>query len=162
MNTNKSRETNVNTYRFKIHPSIIIIAKREEANFSLSKGSALASGVDIPAHVGSQPTKIYPNKSQIIPTGLFLEIGDPSIEAQVRSRSGLSANRQVVVLNSPGTIDTDYRGEIQVILFNHGERTFTVNNGDRIAQLVFCPIIQADLEGLHTDRGQKGFGSTGY
>eukprot|EP00703_Trepomonas_sp_PC1_P005808 JAP90798.1 Deoxyuridine 5'-triphosphate nucleotidohydrolase [Trepomonas sp. PC1] len=122
----------------------------------------LASGADICAKLEEEIT-IPPNKTALIPTGMFLEI-PAGFEGQVRSRSGLALKHQVSVLNCPGTIDADYRGEIKVILINHGESNFTVRNGDRIAQLVFCQVHQAifsvgDLG--KTERGQEGFGSTG-
>jgi dUTP pyrophosphatase len=99
-----------------------------------------------------------------IPTGLFLEI-PPGFEVQVRPRSGLAVRRGVTVLNSPGTIDSDYRGEVNIILINLGSEPFTVQNGDRIAQLVLSPVCGAaivEAESLSpTERGSGGFGSTG-
>jgi dUTP pyrophosphatase len=100
----------------------------------------------------------------LVPTGLFLEIPE-GCEAQVRPRSGLAVSCGVTVLNSPGTIDCDYRGEIKVILINLGAEPFTVRDGDRIAQLVFSPVFHAALEPVlslgETSRGSGGFGSTG-
>jgi dUTP pyrophosphatase len=99
-----------------------------------------------------------------IPTGLFFEIAQ-GFEAQVRPRSGLAARSGITVLNAPGTIDSDYRGELEVILVNLGDGPFTVRNGDRIAQMVICPLVRAELseaEALSdTERGSGGFGSTG-
>jgi dUTP pyrophosphatase len=107
---------------------------------------------------------IPPLGRDLVPTGLFLEIPE-GCEAQVRPRSGLAVSRGVTVLNSPGTIDSDYRGEIKVVLINLGAEPFTVKNGDRIAQLVFSPVFHAVLEPVltlsGTSRGSGGFGSTG-
>jgi dUTP pyrophosphatase len=107
---------------------------------------------------------ILPLGRALIPTGIRLEIPE-GCEAQVRPRSGLAVSRGVTVLNSPGTIDSDYRGEIKVVLINLGAESFTVKHGDRIAQLVFSPVIRVALEpapGLsETSRGSGGFGSTG-
>jgi dUTP pyrophosphatase len=122
-----------------------------------------AAGADIRARV-STAVEIPPLGRVKIPTGLILEI-PPGYEAQVRPRSGLAARQGVTVLNSPGTIDSDYRGELEVILINLGSLPFTVNDGDRIAQLVFAPVsraVMAETESLSaTERGAGGFGSTG-
>jgi dUTP pyrophosphatase len=122
-----------------------------------------AAGLDIRAFLGSE-TVIPPLGRAQIPTGLFVEI-PPGFEGQVRPRSGLAARRGVTVLNSPGTIDSDYRGELQIILINLGAEPFTVQNGDRIAQLVLSPVCRAavlETESLSiTERGSGGFGSTG-
>ncbi|MDR0623254.1 MAG: dUTP diphosphatase [Treponema sp.] len=122
-----------------------------------------AAGLDIRAFLGSE-TVIPPLGRAQIPTGLFLEI-PPGFEGQVRPRSGLAARRGVTVLNSPGTIDSDYRGELKIILINLGSESFTVQNGDRIAQLVLSPVCRApvlEAESLSvTERGSGGFGSTG-
>lgn len=122
-----------------------------------------AAGADLYAFLNS-PVTILPGKSAMIPTGLFFEIPE-GYEIQVRPRSGLAAKNGVTVLNTPGTIDSDYRGEICIILINLGEKDFTVNNGDRIAQMVIAPVIQADFsivnELSQTERGSGGFGSTG-
>lgn len=106
-------------------------------------------------------------ETKLIKTGLFMEI-PVGFEAQVRPRSGLALKNGITVLNSPGTIDSDYRGEVGVILINHGKEPFNVSNGDRIAQLVFAPVVQAEweyapsIESLQaTERGTGGFGSTG-
>jgi len=107
---------------------------------------------------------ILPGKTALVPTGIALGIPD-GYEAQVRPRSGLAFKYGVTVLNSPGTIDSDYRGEVKVILINHGDQEFIIRRGDRIAQLVFCPVNRATLivtgELDTTARGQGGFGSTG-
>lgn len=122
-----------------------------------------AAGADLCALLDS-PLVIKHGKSAIIPTGLFFEIPE-GYEIQVRPRSGLAAKNGVTVLNTPGTIDSDYRGEIKVILINLGENDFTVSCGDRIAQMIIAPVTQARFsicENLsQTDRGTGGFGSTG-
>ncbi len=122
-----------------------------------------ASGADIHAFLDS-PVVIPAGKSALIPTGIFLEIPD-GFEVQIRPRSGLAAKNGVTVLNSPGTIDSDYRGEIKVILANFGGTDFTVTDGDRIAQAVLAPVVHARFvlsDGLScTERGTGGFGSTG-
>jgi dUTP pyrophosphatase len=123
-----------------------------------------AAGMDLRALLEEDIT-IAPLGRARIPTGLFLEI--PSgYEAQVRPRSGLAFQKGVTVLNAPGTIDSDYRGEVQIVLINLGEETFTVKSGDRIAQMVLSPVVQAKItekeESLSdTKRGAGGFGSTG-
>lgn len=125
--------------------------------------TAGAAGADLYALVES-PVTIPAGKFAMIPTGLFFEIPE-GYEIQVRPRSGLAAKNGVTVLNTPGTIDSDYRGEIKIILINLGESDFTVNSGDRIAQMVIAPVTQASFtitDSLSdTERGSKGFGSTG-
>lgn len=122
-----------------------------------------SAGADVCALL-SEPLTIKSGKSVIIPTGLFFEIPE-GFEIQVRPRSGLAAKNGVTVLNTPGTIDSDYRGELKVILINLGDKDFSVNNGDRIAQIIVAPVIQGDFvlaESLsQTERGSGGFGSTG-
>ncbi len=122
-----------------------------------------AAGVDLRAFIPETVT-LRPLERKLIPTGLYLEI-PAGFEAQVRPRSGLALKKGITVLNAPGTIDADYRGEVGVILINLSEEIFTVENGDRIAQLVFAAVSQPDLvqvENLsETDRGTGGFGSTG-
>lgn len=123
--------------------------------------TAGAAGCDLTSSVN---VSIGPGNRVVVPTGLSLEIPE-GYEAQVRSRSGLAANDGVFVLNSPGTIDSDYRGEVKVILFNTSSSTFNVRKGDRIAQLVFSQVIQATFQASQelgdTQRGAGGFGSTG-
>ena len=124
-----------------------------------------AAGLDLPAaNEADQPVVLKPGERALIPTGLSLEL-PPGFEAQIRPRSGLALRHGVTVLNSPGTIDSDYRGEIKVLLINHGEQDFVVNRGERIAQLVLSAICRAELtetRQLHTsNRGSGGFGSTG-
>ena len=122
-----------------------------------------SSGMDIMAFL-EKPVSIMPNKLEIIPTGLSIAIPN-NTEIQIRPRSGLAAKNNISILNTPGTIDSDYRGELKVILFNHGDKKFTVNNDDRIAQIVLVPIIKAAFEEVNdlpeTIRGEGGFGSTG-
>ena len=122
-----------------------------------------ASGMDLMAFI-AQPIKLPPNSSCLVPTGLSVAFSD-SYELQIRPRSGLAAKNQVTVLNTPGTIDSDYRGEIKVILFNHGKEEFIINNKDRIAQMILAPIVKMSLDETDdlpdTLRGEGGFGSTG-
>ena len=122
-----------------------------------------ASGMDLIAFLKS-PINIKPKKSSLIPTGLSVAFSE-NYEIQIRPRSGLAAKKNISVLNTPGTIDSDYRGEIKVIIYNHGNNDFVINNGDRIAQMVLSPIIRMELEEVKdlpkTIRGEGGFGSTG-
>ena len=122
-----------------------------------------SSGMDLMAFVES-PIKISPNTLKLIPTGLSVAIPE-DLEIQIRPRSGLAAKSNIGILNTPGTIDSDYRGELKIILFNHGNKDFIVNNNDRVAQMVLTPIIKMDLEEVdqlpETIRGSGGFGSTG-
>ncbi len=125
--------------------------------------TSVASGADLVAEIDT-PVQLKSLERVMIPTGLYLEI--PSgYEAQVRPRSGLAAKRGLTVLNSPGTIDSDYRGEIKVILVNLSPETVEIVPGERIAQIVFAPVIQAVFyespELSRTERGHGGFGSTG-
>lgn len=126
-------------------------------------GSAGAAGADIRAHL-VEPLTIPAGKSALVPTGLKMAIPD-GYEIQIRPRSGLALKNQITVLNTPGTIDCDYRGEIQIILINHGTQDFVVAPGMRIAQLVVAPYYQAEFvptESLEeTHRGHGGFGHTG-
>ncbi len=122
-----------------------------------------SAGADVRAAVDAD-LLIPPGGRALVPTGLHLDI-PPGFEVQVRPRSGLAARHGVTVLNSPGTIDSDYRGEVQVILVNHGSEAFRVARGDRIAQLVVCPVARASFVRVagveETARGSGGFGSTG-
>ncbi|OQY34876.1 MAG: deoxyuridine 5'-triphosphate nucleotidohydrolase [Spirochaetaceae bacterium 4572_59] len=126
-------------------------------------GSELAAGADLRADL-TDPVFIEPGQRCIIPTGLRLAI-PCAYEGQVRPRSGLAAKYGITVLNTPGTIDADYRGDVKVILINLGQESFTIKRGDRIAQLIIAPVLRADFilkEDLdETDRGHGGFGSTG-
>ena len=122
-----------------------------------------ASGMDLMALV-NEPINLKPNSSCLVPTGLAVAFSS-DFEIQIRPRSGLAAKNSISVLNTPGTIDSDYRGEIKVILFNHGKSDFLINNKDRIAQMILTPVIKMDLEETddlpETIRGEGGFGSTG-
>ena len=127
--------------------------------------SADAAGLDLLAAVADNaPLVLAPGKHATVPTGLAVAL-PPGFEAQVRPRSGLAARHGVTVLNSPGTIDADYRGEISVILINHGDAPFMIRRGERIAQMVIAPVVRAELAVAAslsaTGRGSGGFGSTG-
>ena len=122
-----------------------------------------SSGMDLMAFT-DKPIKIPANSSALIPTGISLAIPN-DVEIQIRSRSGLATKSSITVLNSPGTIDSDYRGELKIILFNHGNNEFTVNKNDRDAQMVLIPVLKMNFEEVDelpkTIRGSSGFGSTG-
>ena len=122
-----------------------------------------ASGMDLIAFI-NEPINIKPKTSSLIPTGLSVSFSK-DYEIQIRPRSGLAAKNNISVLNAPGTIDSDYRGEIKVILYNHGNNDFAINNGDRIAQMILAPVVKIELEETNslpeTIRGKGGFGSTG-
>jgi len=141
-----------------------ILIKRLSKEVSLPKYETNgSSGMDLAANIDAN-INIDPGKTAIIPTGLALSIPE-GFEVQIRPRSGLAAKQKISVLNTPGTIDADYRGEIKVILINLGQEPFKVEKGLRIAQMVVCPIIQAQLKEVddlsETERGKGGFGSTG-
>ena len=122
-----------------------------------------ASGMDLMAFIKDQ-INIKPKTSSLIPTGLSIAF-PKEYEIQIRPRSGLAAKNNISVLNTPGTIDSDYRGELKVIIYNHGNKDFVINNGDRIAQMILTPVIKMELEETdnlpETLRGEGGFGSTG-
>ena len=122
-----------------------------------------ASGMDLMAFIKSTVT-IKPKTSFLIPTGLSIAFSE-NYEIQIRPRSGLAAKNNISVLNTPGTIDSDYRGELKIIVYNHGNNDFLVNNGDRIAQMILTPVVKMELEETNdlpkTIRGEGGFGSTG-
>ena len=122
-----------------------------------------SSGLDLRANI-LEKTTLVPFERKLIPTGLSIAI-PKDVEVQIRPRSGLAAKSNISVLNTPGTIDSDYRGEIKIILFNHGKEEFTVNNNDRIAQMILMPVLKAEFEEVEelpkTIRGSGGFGSTG-
>ncbi len=124
-----------------------------------------AAGMDLRAALGAQSVVLAPGARALIPTGLAIALPN-DFEAQVRPRSGLAFKHGVTLLNAPGTIDADYRGELKAILVNHGDTPFTIAHGDRIAQLVIAPVIQArwiETDVLdETSRGAGGFGSTGH
>jgi len=122
-----------------------------------------ASGMDLLAFI-KDPINIKPKTSFLVPTGLSVAFSE-EYEIQIRPRSGLAAKNNISVLNTPGTIDSDYRGEIKVIIYNHGNKDFTINNEDRIAQMILTPVVKMELEETldlpKTIRGIGGFGSTG-
>ena len=141
-----------------------ILIKRLSKNISLPKYETDgSSGMDLAANVDKEII-IEPGKSAIIPTGIAVSI-PKNYEVQIRPRSGLAAKNQISVLNTPGTIDADYRGELKVIIINLGEINFIIKHGLRIAQMVLCPIAKASLKEVDTlektERGSGGFGSTG-
>jgi dUTP pyrophosphatase len=124
-----------------------------------------AAGLDLLAAVPrSAPLLLLPGRYEMVPTGLTIAL-PPGYEAQVRPRSGLAAKYGITVLNSPGTVDADYRGEINVLLINHGQEVFSIRRGERIAQMVIAPVTRAELVPVDalsaTERGSGGFGSTG-
>jgi dUTP pyrophosphatase len=127
--------------------------------------SADAAGLDLIAAIPeAAPVTLQPGRRALVPTGLIIAL--PSgFEAQLRPRSGLAARQGITLLNSPGTIDADYRGEVSVLLINHGDTPFTIRRGERIAQMVIAPVVQVELVRVTalaaTDRGSGGFGSTG-
>ncbi|MEL0176972.1 MAG: dUTP diphosphatase [Pelagibacteraceae bacterium] len=137
----------------KLHPNVNIPEYK-------TSGS---SGLDLEAFIQNDLI-IKPKETILVPTGLSVAIKD-HLEIQIRPRSGLAAKNKITVLNTPGTIDSDYRGEIKIILINLGDNDFVIKNGDRIAQMVICPIIKAKFEIIDelpkTLRGEGGFGSTG-
>ena len=122
-----------------------------------------ASGMDLMAFI-EEPIKISPRSSYLVPTGLSVAFSE-DYEVQIRPRSGLAAKNSITVLNTPGTIDSDYRGEIKIILFNHGKEDFIINNKDRVAQMILTPVVKMEFEEIDnlpdTLRGKSGFGSTG-
>ncbi len=122
-----------------------------------------ASGMDLVAFI-KEPISVKPKQSSIISTGLSVAFSN-EYEIQIRPRSGLAAKNNISVLNTPGTIDSDYRGEIKIIIYNHGNTNFIINNGDRIAQMILSPVVKIELEETNdlpkTVRGKGGFGSTG-
>ncbi len=127
--------------------------------------TAGSAGADLYAHIQDpEGLCLEPGQKALVPTGLFMEIPQ-GYEVQIRPRSGLAAKFGVTVLNTPGTIDSDYRGEVKVILINHGSDSYIVNEGDRIAQMVIASVIQCDFTPVDeinsSERGVGGFGSTG-
>ena len=141
-----------------------ILIKRLSRNIALPKYETDgSSGMDLAANIESE-IEIEPGKSAVIPTGLAISI-PKDFEVQIRPRSGLAAKYQISVLNTPGTIDADYRGELKVILINLSKKNFKIVKGLRIAQMVLCPVVKANLKEVETleetKRGSGGFGSTG-
>ena len=142
----------------------VLIKKLNNNSFALPKYQTEGSvGMDLSAFIEND-ILIKPNERELIPTGIALSLPQ-NIEGQVRPRSGLSLKYGITVLNSPGTIDSDYRGEIKVILINHGNEDFLIKNNDRIAQLVFNEVVKVSFKEVNNldqaSRDQKGFGSTG-
>ena len=138
--------------------------KKLSSSVSIPKYETLgSSGMDIAAHLENKII-INPGEKALISTGFAIAI-PRGYEVQIRPRSGLAIKKNITVLNTPGTIDADYRGEIKVILINFGNEKFIIENGERIAQMVVCPVVQATLEEVKelpkTERGTGGFGSTG-
>ena len=145
-------------------PNTVLIKKLNNNSFELPKYQTEGSvGMDLSAFIEND-ILIKPNERELIPTGIAVSLPQ-NIEGQVRPRSGLSLKYGITVLNSPGTIDSDYRGEIKVILINHGNEDFIIKNNDRIAQLVFNEVVKVSFKEVkdldQTSRDQKGFGSTG-
>ena len=138
----------------KLHPAAVVPRYMTE----------LAAGMDIQALI-DQPIILQPGERCLVPTGLAMAI-PTGFEVQVRPRSGLALKHGIALVNSPGTIDADYRGEIRIIMINHGTEPFTIRSGDRIAQLIVAPVCQAELllvdELSETSRGAGGFGHTGH
>ena len=141
-----------------------VLIKRLDPNVKLpAYKTEGASGMDLMAFVKNS-ISLKPKTSTLVPTGLSVAFSK-DFEIQIRPRSGLAAKNNITVLNTPGTIDSDYRGEIKVIIYNHGDKNFVINNGDRIAQMILTPIVKIELEESkdlpETLRGEEGFGSTG-
>ena len=141
-----------------------ILVKKFDKNIKLPTYKTVgSSGMDLMAYIKSKVT-INPGKTAMIPTGIAIAI-PKNYEVQIRPRSGLAAKNSISVLNTPGTIDSDYRGEIKIILINLGKKSFVIKSGDRIAQMILCPIVKARLKEIKnlpkTVRGKGGFGSTG-
>ena len=141
-----------------------VLVKKLNTNVKLpAYKTSGASGMDLMAFI-DQPMKIAPKSTCLVPTGLSLAFPE-DYEIQIRPRSGLAAKNKITVLNTPGTIDSDYRGEIKIILFNHGNEEFIINNKDRVAQMILMPVIKMALEETNdlpgSIRGEGGFGSTG-
>ena len=141
-----------------------VLIKKLHSNVKLpSYKTKGASGMDLMAYI-NEPIIVKPKTSSLISTGISVAFSE-EYEIQIRPRSGLAAKNNISVLNTPGTIDSDYRGEIKIILFNHGKEDFVINNNDRIAQMILMPIIKAEFEEVEnlpkTLRGSGGFGSTG-
>ena len=141
-----------------------ILVKKFDKNIKLpTYETSGASGMDLVAHIKNK-INISPSKIAIVPTGIAVAI-PKNYEIQIRPRSGLAAKKGISVLNTPGTIDSDYRGEIKIILINLSKKSFVVKSGDRIAQMILCPVAKGKLKEVknlpETIRGKKGFGSTG-
>ncbi len=143
---------------------IKVLVKKKDPSVKLpSYKTNGASGMDLMAYI-DKSIELKPGESCLVPTGLSVAFPE-EYEIQIRPRSGLASKNNISVLNTPGTIDSDYRGEIKVILFNHGNKNFKIDNNDRIAQMILTPVIKIDLEETNelpeSIRGAGGFGSTG-
>ena len=143
---------------------IKVLVKKLESSVKLPTYKTIgASGMDLMAYIDNS-IELKPGESCLVPTGLSVAFSE-EYEIQIRPRSGLAAKNNISVLNTPGTIDSDYRGEIKVILFNHGNKSFNINKNDRIAQMILTPVIKMNLEETNelpkSIRGTGGFGSTG-
>ena len=141
-----------------------VLIKKLDPSVNLPEYKTIgASGMDLVAFL-KKPINLKPKTSFLVPTGLSVAFAE-DYEIQIRPRSGLAAKNNISVLNTPGTIDSDYRGEIKIIIYNHGSNDFYINNGDRIAQMILTPVVKMDLEEVQdlpeTIRGKDGFGSTG-
>ena len=141
-----------------------ILVKKSDQNIKLpAYKTSGSSGMDLMAYIKNKMT-INPGKTAIVPTGIAVAI-PKNYEIQIRPRSGLAAKKSISVLNTPGTIDSDYRGEIKIILINFSKKSFVVKSGDRIAQMILCPVAKGKLKEVKnlpkTVRGKGGFGSTG-
>jgi len=141
-----------------------ILVKKFDKNIKLpAYKTSGSSGMDLMAYIKNKIT-IYPGKIALIPTGIAVAI-PKNYEIQIRPRSGLAAKKGISVLNTPGTIDSDYRGEIKIILINFSKKSFIVKSGDRIAQMILCPVAKGKIKEVknlpRTVRGKGGFGSTG-
>ena len=141
----------------------VLIKKLDPAAQIPSYKTEGASGMDLMAFI-NEPIELKPKSSCLVPTGLSVAFSN-DYEIQIRPRSGLAAKKNISVLNTPGTIDSDYRGEIKIILFNHGDKEFIINNKDRIAQMILTPVHKIEFEEVDSlpdsIRGKGGFGSTG-
>jgi dUTP pyrophosphatase len=141
----------------------VLIKKLDPAVEIPTYKSVGASGMDLMAFI-KEPIKLIPGNSCLVPTGLSVAFSE-EYEIQIRPRSGLAAKSNISVLNTPGTIDSDYRGEIKIILFNHGDSEYVIKNKDRIAQMILMPVHKMDLDVVdnlpESLRGKGGFGSTG-
>jgi len=141
----------------------VLVKKLDPAVQIPSYKSIGASGMDLMAFI-KEPIKLPAKKSCLVSTGISIAMSD-DYEIQIRPRSGLAAKKNISILNTPGTIDSDYRGEIKIILFNHGDDEFIIQNNDRIAQMVLMPVHKINFEEVEnlpdTIRGKGGFGSTG-
>ena len=141
-----------------------ILVKKFDKNIKLpTYKTSGSSGMDLVAYIKNKII-VNPGKTVIIPTGIAVAI-PKNYEIQIRPRSGLAAKKGISVLNTPGTIDSDYRGEIKIILINLGKKSFVIKSGDRVAQMILCPVMKAELKEVNilpkTVRGKEGFGSTG-